>query len=97
MYYYFSFRLCDGENVGFFLVLVTPESPDSLLSQQAAAEYRSPFLPQRRGVTSVGTLRLEERNISHSVVLTLCAPMFSLQAWKAIVNTAFTHSVSQHC
>lgn len=50
---------------------VTSESTESLLSHQLVAEYGSPIFASLERVTSAGTLRVEEKGISHSFMLTV--------------------------
>lgn len=54
--------------VGTLIQFVTLETTDSWLSHQVVAEYDSPFLLHRR---ALHPLVLWERDISHSVMLTL--------------------------
>lgn len=58
-----------GGNGWLFKELATPESPDSLLSHQLVAECGSPFFASPVTITSVDTLRLWKRKVSHSLWL----------------------------
>lgn len=50
---------------------MTCESTESLLSHQLVAEYGSPVFASLERVASVGTLRVEEMDISHTFMLTI--------------------------